>query len=158
MTLSAGGYAVFTLFTPSRDGILDEQQHQTSVESYFMKQDNRQRSFSFCRCCRGDSGTSLCFRWTCGAHRRSRGLWDITRPTPAHQTASEFVSDQLIQQTRRQSHRRVTQFFVVFLELGSPTPCALKIADKISEQCENSVLLMVRKTCVCVPPLRSNLV
>lgn len=29
-------------------------------------------------------------------------------------------------------------------ELDSPTPCALKIADKISEQFDNAVLLMVR--------------
>lgn len=37
----------------------------------------------------------------------------------------------------------------VFLFSHSPTPCALKIADKISEQCENAVLLMVRKVCMC---------
>lgn len=35
--------------------------------------------------------------------------------------------------------------FLCFL-LGSPTPCALKIADKIAEQFDNAVLLMVRKT------------
>lgn len=35
--------------------------------------------------------------------------------------------------------------FLCFL-LGSPTPCALKVADKIAEQFDNAVLLMVRKT------------
>jgi len=30
--------------------------------------------------------------------------------------------------------------------LDSPTPSALKIADKIAEQCDNAALLMVRKT------------
>lgn len=28
-------------------------------------------------------------RWMCGAHRRSRGLWDTIRPTLACQTAGE---------------------------------------------------------------------
>lgn len=35
--------------------------------------------------------------------------------------------------------------FLCFL-LDSPTPCALKVADKIAEQFDNPVLLMVRKT------------
>lgn len=41
--------------------------------------------------------------------------------------------------------RSLFNMFLCFL-LGSPTPCALKVADKIAEQFDNAVLLMVRKT------------
>lgn len=33
---------------------------------------------------------------------------------------------------------------LILVFVSSPTPCALKIADKIAEQFENAVLLMVR--------------
>lgn len=31
-----------------------------------------------------------CFRWMCGVHKLSRGLWDIIKPMPVYQTVGEF--------------------------------------------------------------------
>lgn len=79
-----------------------------------------------------------CFRWTSGVRRLSRGLWDIIKPMPVHQIAGES-SGLLISPVIKET------FNVSCVSLDSPTPCALKIAEKISEQFENAVLLMVRR-------------
>lgn len=73
-----------------------------------------------------------------GVHKHSKGLWDIIRPTLVCQTAGT-PSSFLIFWVPYFS----TAFHFLLPSFSSPTPCALKIAEKIFEQCNNAVLLMV---------------
>ena len=86
------------------------------------------------------------FRLTCGVHRRSKGLWDIIKPMPVCLTAGTKLGYFL--KCIPLYLMKGDFFFQVFVTFAlrlfrSPTPCALKIADKIAEQFDSAVLLMV---------------
>lgn len=90
-----------------------------------------------------------------GVLRLSRGLWATIKPTPVHQIVGEFPHIQTELYVSDMEHvgrwcllncQRFLLSLDIFLSRfsASPTPCALKIADKITEQFQSAVLLMVR--------------
>lgn len=80
--------------------------------------------------------------------RLSRGLLATIKPTPVHQIVGELPHIQT--ELCFSQGACYCQLFPLSLDIfltcfsASPTPCALKIADKITEQFESAVLLMVR--------------